>query len=164
MNNKREINLYIYLIEKLNINDELLRLYSSTDQQYNDIIFENEKIESETKKLKDYLISNNLYYGFPPERYDFIRLCLQNGVKFMKAFHKLYLNNSNVFISDEMKTLFKTVSSLKYKTNNRNLLNGELRDWFFTAAEDYKYIINDATIEEEITYDKFCTELLAKRR
>lgn len=169
MNNDLNKDRYSALTEKLAINEELLKLYFPTDIQYDEILEENEKIRKKISNLKKYLKENNLLLlnEMAKSRNQVIDKCSELGEKFIEHFHKIYLRPNDINFNhwcEEMEAWFNNVRKLKLKMDkNRELLDSELRDWFFTVGADYKTVIENANEDEEKSYDDFCTKLFANK-
>ena len=112
------------------------------------------------KKEKDAHITIS---DFAYSRQKSIDVCWTLGIQFIKHFDKIYHNstsqNVNHWIS-EMDAWYKKVKSIKLKSNNKELLMGDLRDHFFTACalpEDY---MTNPDYKEEKAYDTFVENLI----
>lgn len=151
--------------EKILINEELLELYFSTDVQYEEILKENEKLKKELDSIKQSLKEDSLE-EMAFDRSTIIDKCVGKGKQFIKHFHKIYANPNDVNFNhwcQEMKNWFDDIKEYTLKPSNRKILDGELRDWFFTAGASYKNFIKDASESEIILYDKFCSKLISNK-
>lgn len=147
--------------KKIELNEELLEQYFSTDIQYDEIIEENEKLRKELKLLESETLNEMAF-----SRSDIIDKCIGKGKMFIKHFHKIYQNPKDENFkhwSGEMKGWFNDVKDYRLKPTNREILDGELRDWFFTAGATYETFIKDANEDEIISYDKFCSSLISNK-
>lgn len=97
-------------------------------------------------------------------RQDAMDRCVSLGKKFIEHFDKIYNNrNNNTFNhwAKEMKNWLNQVKEIKLKPKNNYILNGQLRDWFFTAGaapEDFMLNPDDKELQ---MYDNFCEKLLS---
>lgn len=109
-------------------------------------------------------IKDNGLFDMALTRQDAIDRCISLGKKFIEHFDKIYNNrNNNAFNhwAKEMKTWLNQVKEIKLKPKNNYILNGQLRDWFFTAGaapEDFMLNPDDKELQ---MYDSFCEKLLS---
>ena len=109
-------------------------------------------------------IKDNGLFDMVLARQDAIDRCISLGKKFIEHFDKIYNNrNNNAFNhwAKEMKTWLNQVKEIKLKPKNNYILNGQLRDWFFTAGaapEDFMLNPDDKELQ---MYDSFCEKLLS---
>ena len=109
-------------------------------------------------------IKDNGLFDMALTRQDAIDRCISLGKKFIEHFDKIYNDrNNNAFNhwAKEMKTWLNQVKEIKLKTKNNYILNGQLRDWFFTAGaapEDFMLNPDDKELQ---MYDSFCEKLLS---
>ena len=109
-------------------------------------------------------IKDNGLFDMALTRQDAIDRCISLGKKFIEHFDKIYNNrNNNAFNhwAKEMKTWLNQVKEIKLKPKNNYILNGQLRDWFFTAGaapEDFMLNSDDKELQ---MYDSFCEKLLS---
>ena len=59
-----------------------------------------------------------------------------------------------------MQNWLNSVKQIKLKSTNDVILNGDLRDWFFTAGASPQDFMKNPTNEELKTYDNFITNLV----
>lgn len=147
--------------EKIELNEKLLGQYFSTDIQYIEIVEENKNLRRELKILESEILNK-----IPLSRSDIIDRCIIRGKMFIKHFHKIYQNSKDKnfkYWSGKMKEWFNDVKDYRLKPTNREILDGELRDWFFTAGATYETFIKNANEDEIISYDKFCSSLISNK-
>lgn len=97
---------------------------------------------------------------------DAIDRCINLGIPFIEHYHKIYLDKnspSKEHWMTEMQSWLDKVRLITLKKSNKGLLDGELRDWFFTAGSNPEEIVKDMSIQELEDYDKFCTKLLSNK-
>lgn len=96
-------------------------------------------------------------------RTDAMDRCISLGKKFIEHFDKVYKNPNdsarNHWLS-EMNTWWKSVKEIKLKNTNKPPLNGEYRDWFFTAGANPEDFMKAPTYMESKSYDDFVNVLL----
>lgn len=96
-------------------------------------------------------------------RTDAMDRCISLGKKFIEHFDKVYKNPNdsarNHWLS-EMNTWWKSVKEIKLKNTNKPPLNGEYRDWFFTAGANPEDFMKAPTYMESKSYDEFVSALL----
>lgn len=96
-------------------------------------------------------------------RTDAMDRCISLGKKFIEHFDKVYKNPNdsarNHWLS-EMNTWWKSVKEIKLKNTNKPPLNGEYRDWFFTAGANPEDFMKTPTYMESKSYDDFVNALL----
>ena len=89
--------------------------------------------------------------------------CISLGKKFIEHFDKIYKNPKSRDVNhwiNEMNAWFQKVKEIKLKESNKPILNGNLRDWFFTAGANPQDFMNNPTYKECEDYDKFTEEIL----
>lgn len=93
-------------------------------------------------------------------RVDAIDRCYSLGKKFIEHFHKIYKSPDDINVNHwagEMQGWLNSVKDIRLKMDkNRSILDGELRDWFYTAGSTPESIVSMDS-EEQIAYDKFVT-------
>ena len=96
-------------------------------------------------------------------RVDAMDRCISLGKNFIEHFDKIYTNhndqNVNHWIS-EMTNWYKEVKQITLENTNKHILNGELRDWFFTAGANPEYFMKSPTNDEIEKYDIFSDKVL----
>lgn len=96
-------------------------------------------------------------------RADAMERCISLGRKFIEHFNKIYHNLDSTTVHHwlkEMQNWYDEVKSIKLKSTNDYILNGNLRDWFFTAGANPEDYMENANNDELKMYDKFVTELI----
>lgn len=96
-------------------------------------------------------------------RADAMDRCYENGKVFIEHFDKIYKEPNSQAVNHwkkEMATRWKYVKSILLKTTNKPILDGELRDWFFTAAANPQDFMKNPTQDELEAYDKFVSRLI----
>lgn len=96
-------------------------------------------------------------------RSDAMDRCISLGKKFIEHFDKIYKNPKSRDVNhwiNEMNAWFQKVKEIKLKESNKPILNGNLRDWFFTAGANPQDFMNNPTYKECEDYDKFTEEIL----
>lgn len=96
-------------------------------------------------------------------RTDAMDRCISLGKKFIEHFDKVYKNPNNSARNhwlSEMNTWWKSVKEIKLKNTNKPPLNGEYRDWFFTAGANPEDFMKSPTYMESKSYDDFVNALL----
>lgn len=97
-------------------------------------------------------------------RTDAMDRCISLGKKFIEHFDKLFKepnsNARNHWVS-EMKNWYKAVKEIKLKQTNKPILDGELRDWFFTAGANPQDFMTSPTTEELSIYDAFTSKVIS---
>ena len=94
-------------------------------------------------------------------RSDAIDKCMSNGNKFIEHFKKLYQEPNAQVVNhwcNEMQGWYNEIKGLKFKYNNKTLLDENIRDWFFTIGKNTEDFLSNP--EEIEFYDKFCSYLL----
>lgn len=94
-------------------------------------------------------------------RADAIEECMSLGKKFIEHFRKAYKEPNAEVLNhwcNEMQGWYNKVKGIKLKQDNKPLLDGNIRDWFFTVGADAEDFIDNR--EETEFYDKFCSYLL----
>ena len=96
-------------------------------------------------------------------RTDAMDRCISLGKRFIEHFDKVYKNPNdsarNHWLS-EMNAWWKSVKEIKLKNTNKPPLNGEYRDWFFTAGANPEDFMKAPTYMESKSYDDFVNALL----
>lgn len=96
-------------------------------------------------------------------RTDAMNRCISLGKQFIEHFDKIYsdpTNQANNHWIKEMCGWWDSVKQIKLKSTNKPILNGELRDWFFTAGANPQDFMHTATNEELSAYDSFITNVI----
>ena len=109
-------------------------------------------------------IKDNGLFDMALTRQDAIDRCISLGKKFIEHFDKIYNDrNNNAFNhwAKEMKTWLNQVKEIKLKPKNNYILNGQLRDWFFTAGAAPEDFMLNPDDKELRMYDSFCEKLLS---
>ena len=99
------------------------------------------------------------------ERADAIDRCISKGKVFIEHFEKIEDREDDSTINhwtSEMFTQLADVRDIVLKHNNKLILNGNLRDWFFTAGSEPEYIMRNPTDKKLEDYDEFVTRLFSK--
>ena len=98
----------------------------------------------------DYIIEMAL------SRADAIEECISKGNKFVEHFRKLYKEPDKEVVNHwcgEMQAWYDKIKGLKFKHNNKPLLDENIRDWFFTMGQNTEDFLDS---QDEIEfYDKF---------
>lgn len=105
------------------------------------------------KKVRDMALS----------RTDAMDRCINLGKKFIEHFDKIYKEpkaQARNHWEGEMQNWLNSVKQIKLKSTNDVILNGDLRDWFFTAGANPQDFIKNPTNEELKVYDNFITNLV----
>lgn len=96
-------------------------------------------------------------------RSDAMERCISLGKKFIEHFDKIYKDPNCQAVNhwtSEMQGWLNNVREIKLKTTNKTLLDGNLRDWFFTAGALPEDFMTNAIYEELEAYDKFVNLIL----
>lgn len=112
------------------------------------------------------IIDSKTVFDMAMSRADAMEFCMSLGKVFIEHFDKLYKdpkNDAAKHWSIEMKDKFDKVSSIILKNNNKPILDGNLRDWFFTAGANPEKYMKNPTDEELSDYDSFVTNLLQSK-
>lgn len=107
-------------------------------------------------KIKDMALS----------RSDCIDKCIPIGKKFIKHFDKIYKRKDCEAVNHwcgEMQGWYNTAIGYKLKPYGKPILNGDLRDWFFTAGANAEDFMTNPDYEEQKAYDDFVTDLLTTK-
>lgn len=94
---------------------------------------------------------------------DAMDLCISLGKKFIERFDKIYNAPMSTSIQrwvNEMCGWYSSVKQIVLKNTNKPLLNGELRDWFFTAGANPEMFMKNPINEELEAYDQFTDQVL----
>ena len=105
------------------------------------------------KKIRDMALS----------RADAMDRCINLGKKFIEHFDKIYKepkSQARNHWEGEMQNWLNSVKQIKLKSTNDIILNGDLRDWFFTAGANPQDFMKNPTNEELKIYDNFITNLV----
>lgn len=87
-----------------------------------------------------------------------IDVCINLGKKFIRNFHRIYVDSSNQAVDQwckEMNHWLSKALKLRLRPSNETLTETKLRDWFFTAGAYIDEYIQGCSLNEERTYDKF---------
>lgn len=118
--------------------------------------FKMKEILRRTAEIKDIALS----------RADAMDRCINLGKKFIERFDKIYTTsdetNKNHW-AEEMSGWLKSVRQIKLNNTNDYILDGDLRDWFFTAGANPQDFMKNASYEELKTYDLFVNKLVNKQ-
>lgn len=135
----------------------------------------NDDINWAKGKLEEFLKTGNKGYGTVREgdsaindmalsRADAMDRCINLGIKFIQHFDKIYKNKDTREVNHwagEMSGWYKSVKQIKLKQSNSYILDGELRDWFFTAGANPQDFMSNPTTEELKAYDTFTTRVIS---
>lgn len=105
------------------------------------------------KKVRDMALS----------RADAMDRCINLGKKFIEHFDKIYKepkSQAHNHWEGEMQNWLNSVKQIKLKSTNDIILNGDLRDWFFTAGANPQDFMKNPINEELKIYDNFTTNLI----
>lgn len=105
------------------------------------------------KKIRDMALS----------RADAMDRCINLGKKFIEHFDKIYKepkSQARNHWEGEMQNWLNSVKQIKLKSTNDIILNGDLRDWFFTAGANPQDFMKNPINEELKIYDNFITNLV----
>jgi hypothetical protein len=133
---------------KIQLNDKSYYIYA--DSQEHAV----KKLrDAQAKRISDMALS----------RADAMDRCISLGKRFIEHFDKVYKEpNSQArgHWSGEMQGWLNSVRQIKLKTTNDAILDGDLRDWFFTAGANPQDFMTSPTSEELKVYDKFTTSVI----
>lgn len=96
-------------------------------------------------------------------RADAMDRCINLGKKFIEHFDKIYKEPKAQVRNHwegEMQNWLNSVKQIKLKSTNDIILNGDLRDWFFTAGANPQDFMKNPKNEELKIYDNFITNLV----
>ena len=96
-------------------------------------------------------------------RADAMDRCIHLGRRFIEHFDKIYKDpksRDRKHWEDEMQNWWKEVNRIVLKSTKKKPLDGEYRDWFFTAGENPESIMKSPSYEELEAYDKFTKDIL----
>ena len=107
-------------------------------------------------------MNNQLLIEMALSRLDAMDRCISYGERFCDHFNLVCKNGlaSSDFKHHcgELQGWFKTIKKIKTKSDNKELKNEDLIDWFFTAGQNIEDVIQPEYVE---TYKKFIDRLLA---
>ena len=113
------------------------------------------------KELNKWLLSDSIN-DMALSRTDAMDRCIALGKRFIEHFDKMYHGDkqtANHWLS-EMDSWYKQVKQIKLKENNKEILKGDLRDWFFTAGANPQDFMTNPDYEELKAYDEFVEKVL----
>ena len=131
-----------------------MKKYNIETNNKNFIINAQNEIDA-IKKVRDMTLS----------RADAMDRCINLGKKFIEHFDKIYKEpkaQARNHWEGEMQNWLNSVKQIKLKSTNDIILNGDLRDWFFTGGANPQDFMKNPTNEELKIYDNFTTNLINK--
>ena len=144
-------NLYLY-----RKNGKIVVKPSSYNWHFDEI-----KEFNTVKELNKWLLSDSIN-DMALSRTDAMDRCIALGKRFIEHFDKMYHGDkqtANHWLS-EMDSWYKQVKQIKLKENNKEILKGDLRDWFFTAGANPQDFMTNPDYEELKAYDEFVEKVL----
>lgn len=112
--------------------------------------------------LDDYI--NDSVKDMSLSRRDAMDRCIGLGEQFIAHFDKIYKNPKDINVNHwakEMNSWYQSVKKIKLKENNKEILKGDLRDWFLTAGANPQDFMKNPEYEELQAYDEFSEKLLS---
>lgn len=133
---------------KIQLNDKSYYIYAESQEQA-----VRKLRDAQAKRISDMALS----------RADAMDRCISLGKRFIEHFDKVYKEPNSQARSHwagEMQGWLNSVRQIKLKTTNDAILDGDLRDWFFTAGANPQDFMTSPTSEELKAYDKFTTSVI----
>ena len=133
---------------KIQLNDKSYYIYAESQEQA-----VRKLRDAQAKRISDMALS----------RADAMDRCISLGKRFIEHFDKVYKEPNSQARSHwagEMQGWLNSVRQIKLKTTNDVILDGDLRDWFFTAGANPQDFMSSPTSEELKAYDKFTTSVI----